>query len=57
MDLENFIESQKRLLEQKNLVNPEFLGLYSSINDSKLKEVLASLHKLFVSSLELMNDT
>ena len=56
MNIDNYIESQYREIQSKELLNPEFLNLYDSIENKKLKEIFASLHRQYVSLFKSMNE-
>lgn len=56
MNIDNYIESQYRDLEESGLLNPEFLNLYEDVQDEKLKVIFASLHKQYVTLFKSMNE-
>ena len=51
--VENYIESQYR--ELLMYVNIEYLDLYESFNNQKLKEIFSTIHNLFVQNYKKMN--
>ncbi|HOP73985.1 MAG TPA: protein kinase family protein [Bacillota bacterium] len=53
MNVENFIESQYRRLDE---INEEYIDLYQGINHAKLREILSTLHWKLVSLFNLMNN-
>jgi eukaryotic-like serine/threonine-protein kinase len=55
MNIVNYIESQHRELSEKQLIDPEFLGLYESVELESLKVIFASLHKGFQKLFKTMN--
>ena len=56
MNLENFIFSQHKTLYEKGSLSPEYLDLYSGIEDKNLREIFSSLHKRFENLFTLMNE-
>ena len=56
MKLDNYIESRYRDLIANELLDPEYLSLYESIENKKLKEILASLHKSYLALFSAMNN-
>ncbi|GAP14481.1 protein kinase domain [Longilinea arvoryzae] len=54
MDIENFIEWKYQELQP--YINLENIDLYGGIKHSKLKEIFATLHYMFLSMYKLMND-
>lgn len=55
MNIENYIESQYRELQAKGF-NAEFSDLYKSVENSKFREVIATLHYYFISLFRTMNE-
>lgn len=55
MNIENYIEAQYRELEAKGF-NAEFSDLYKTVEHSKFREVIATLHYYFVSLFRTMNE-
>lgn len=56
MNFENYIESHYRELQEKHLLDPEYLDFYESIEYKPLREILSSLHKQFVVLFKTMNE-
>jgi len=56
MKIDNYISNQYRELNEKGLINPEFLDLYSDIENEQLRKTLASLHKQFEVLFKAMNE-
>lgn len=54
LNIENYIEAQYRELHPK--INIEYEDLYSGIEHSKLKEIFATLHYIFLSTYKMMNE-
>lgn len=54
MNIDNYIETQYRELLIKG-INIEFLDLYNTVENTKLREVLSTLHYYFVSLFRTMN--
>lgn len=54
MNIDNYIETQYRELLSKG-INIEFLDLYNNVENTKLREVLSTLHYYFVSLFRTMN--
>ncbi|MDR3599549.1 MAG: protein kinase family protein [Desulfosporosinus sp.] len=54
MNIDNYIETQYRELQPN--INMEYEDLYYGIDQSKLKEILATLHYIFLSSYKVMNE-
>ncbi len=54
MDLENFIEWKYQELQP--FINLENIDLYDEIKHSKLKDIFATLHHMFLSMYKLMNE-
>lgn len=55
MNIVNYIELQYRELNEKQLVDPEFLGLYESVELESLRSIFASIHKGFQRLFKTMN--
>lgn len=55
MNIENYIETQYRELSSKGL-NSEFSDLYTTINNSKLREIMMTLHYYLISLFRTMNE-
>lgn len=55
MNIENYIETQYRKLQEISQLNIEFSDLYSSINHEKLREIFTTLHYDFTSLFKSMN--
>ncbi len=53
MNISNFIETQYRELNEK--LNYEFIDLYESFDNIKVKEILSTLHSILVEKYKLMN--
>lgn len=53
MNISNFIETQYRELNEK--LNYEFIDLYESFDNIKLKEILSTLHSILIEKYKLMN--
>lgn len=53
--LNNFLEGERRTLESNNMINNEYLGLYSFIKDETIRLILASLHGNLVNLFDTMN--
>lgn len=53
MNIANFIETQYRELEDK--LNYEYIDLYESFSNIKLREVLSTLHSILIEKYKLMN--
>lgn len=56
MNLENYIVSQHRALNDLGALDPEYIDLYSSIEDKNLREIFSSLHKRFENLFKSMNE-
>lgn len=56
MNIENSIEIQYRELHNNNFLNPEYIELYESVNNLKLKEIFSSLHSNYVRLFRRMNE-
>lgn len=54
LNIENYIEAQYRELQPN--INIEYEDLYNGIEHSKLKEIFASLHYIFLSTYKMMNE-
>jgi len=54
LNIDNYIETQYRELQPN--INMEYEDLYYGIDQSKLKEILATLHYIFLSSYKVMNE-
>lgn len=54
MDIINYIEGKYR--EIKPYEDIEFIELYSWVNQSKLKSIFATVHRLMVKNYSLMNE-
>lgn len=53
MNISNFIETQYRELNEK--LNYEFIDLYESFDNIKLKEILSTLYSILVEKYKLIN--
>ena len=56
MNIENYIESQYRALLSTSTLNTEFSDLYTGIGDSKMREILTTLHYNFTTLFRTMNE-
>ncbi len=54
LNIENYIEAQYRELQPN--INIEYEDLYNGIGHSKLKQILATLHYIFLSTYKMMNE-
>ncbi|MDO0826009.1 protein kinase family protein [Desulfosporosinus nitroreducens] len=54
MNIDNYIETQYRELQPN--INMEYEDLYYGIDQFKLKEILTTLHYIFLSSYKVMNE-
>ncbi len=55
MNIENYIEAQYRELQTRGF-NAEFSELYKGVDNSKLRDILATLHYYFISLFRTMNE-
>lgn len=56
LNIENYIESQYRALLSTSTLNAEFSDLYTGIGDSKMREILTTLHYNFTTLFRTMNE-
>lgn len=56
MNIENSIEIQYRELDNNDFLNPEYVELYESVKNLKLKEIFSSLHSNYVRLFRRMNE-
>lgn len=56
MNIENYIETKYRELLSISTLNGEFLDMYSGIKNTKLKELLSTLHYDFTTLFRTMNE-
>lgn len=56
MNIENHIEAQYRELLSNSTINAEFSELYTGVEHTKLREILATLHYNFIYLFRTMNE-